>query len=77
MEDHDVPVEVLDEAHVADAAVLDADHLAAGGFELLDSRFDVGDAQREPSGVRLERLAVLVGIPERERYVRRPVADRT
>ena len=52
MEDQDVPVGIPDEAHVADARVLDADHLGATTANLLDGGFDVGDAQADPLSFR-------------------------
>ena len=58
MEDDRVPVEVLDEAHVADARVVDPQHLGSGRPNLLDRRRDVGHAECEPAGVRDELLAV-------------------
>ena len=71
VEDQHVAVEILDEAHVADPAVHDPDHLAACGPELLDGALDVRDAKGDPGRIRLKRLAVRLGRPERDRHVRR------
>jgi hypothetical protein len=57
VEDQHVAVRILDEAHVADAGVLDPQHLRPGRPKLLDSRLDVGDAKREAGDGRLESLA--------------------
>ena len=45
MEDEHVAIEILDEAHVAHTAVLDADHFATRRAELLDRGVDVFDPQ--------------------------------
>src|SRR5256885_10497546 len=71
VEDDGVAVRVPDEAHVADAAVLDAHDLRARGASLVDCRADVRDAESHAGDVRREHLAVVLGVPERERHVRR------
>ena len=71
MEDDDVPIRILDEAHVADAAVFDADDLTTGCANFLDSLVNVRDAKRDPVLVRHERFILILRKPERERDVRR------
>jgi hypothetical protein len=55
---------------VADAAVLDPDHLGALSTYLLHGGRYVRHPKRNAGRVRLERLSVSLGIPERERDVR-------
>jgi len=65
MEDYDISVWILYEAHVADAGVFDSDHLRAGGARLLDGRLDIGDLEGDAILVRDELLALLLRSPKR------------
>src|SRR5207247_11311244 len=65
MEDHDISVWILYEAHVADAGVFDSDHLRAGGARLLDGRLDIGDLEGDAILVRDELLALFLRSPKR------------
>src|SRR5918992_2311376 len=71
VKDQDVAVEVLDEAHVAHARVVDADHLVSGRLRLLDRSRDVLDAEGDARGARLELEVLLFRTPETESDVRR------
>src|SRR5215210_2022724 len=71
MKDQDVAVAVLDEAHVADACVLDADDVGAPRARLLHRRRNVGHAKGDARFDRHEGLAVALRIPEAESHVRR------
>jgi hypothetical protein len=55
---------------VADARVVDPDHLAADGANLLDRGLHVCDPQPDSRSVRLELLAVGLRVPEGECDVR-------
>ena len=70
MKDDDVAVG-SDEAHVADAGVVDAHDIGTGGPDLLDRRVHVLDPERYAALVRRERERLALGPPERQRYVRR------
>src|SRR5215204_596408 len=70
VEDQHVAVGILDEAHVAHAAVSDSHDLRAGGTKLLDGRLDVGYAERNPIFVRDEGDVLLLRFPELQRDVR-------
>src|SRR5438132_8695501 len=65
VEDHDIAVWILYEAHAANAGVLDSDHFGAGGTRLINSRFDVGDTEGDAILVRDEVLALLLRHPKR------------
>jgi hypothetical protein len=69
MQNHDVPVGILDKAHVADPTVLDPDDLTAGCTDFLNCRRDICDTQRDPVLVRHESFSLLLGQPERERDI--------
>src|SRR3990170_3286749 len=73
VEDDRVPIRVAEEAHVANAGVVCAlvEELDTSAFEFLSCSGDVRDADREACHVRLEREALLLRLPERERYVGR------
>jgi len=71
MQKHDIPVGVLDESHVADAAVLDPDDLASGYTNLLHCGVDIRDSQCDPVLVRHELLTLFLRQPEREGDIRR------
>src|SRR5919198_6452698 len=71
VENDDIAVGVLEEAHVADAGVERvAEELDAFRLEFSPRLGDVGDADSEAGLVRLELDPLLLGIPERERHVR-------
>src|SRR5437762_5317564 len=71
VEDHDIAVRVPDKTHLADASVLDTNHLAPGAAHFFYRRIDVGDPKSDSAFVGNEHLAILLRHPKRQRQTRR------
>src|SRR5947207_11324791 len=71
VEDHDIAVRVPDKTHLADASVLDTNHLAPGAAHFFYRRIDVGDPKSDSAFVGNEHLAILLWHPKRQRQARR------
>src|SRR5205823_13408156 len=71
VEDHDITVRVPDKTHLADASVLDTNHLAPGAAHFFYRRIDVGDPKSDSAFVGNEHLAILLRHPKRQRQTRR------